>query len=191
MRAAPSAWAVALARSAPTSAITALVARLLERVIMRSTAVIMLIFMAAFFLNFVISATGLTRELTDLITRLELSPLETMIAIVIFYLVLGCFMETMAMMITTIPIIEPIIRAMGYDSVWFGIIVILLVETAMITPPVGVNLYIVQGVRGDGRLNEVILGALPFVGALIAMIGVLIAWPELALWLPNLWRQSL
>lgn len=158
---------------------------------MRSTAMIMLIFMAAFFLNFVISATGLTRELTDLITRLDLSPLETMIAIVIFYLVLGCFMETMAMMITTIPIIEPIIRAMGYDSVWFGIIVILLVETAMITPPVGVNLYIVQGVRGDGRLNEVILGALPFVGALIAMIGVLIAWPELALWLPNLWRQSL
>ncbi|HSE77087.1 MAG TPA: TRAP transporter large permease [Alphaproteobacteria bacterium] len=158
---------------------------------MRSTAMIMLIFMAAFFLNFVISATGLTRELTDLITRLDLSPLETMIAIVIFYIVLGCFMETMAMMITTIPIIEPIIQAMGYDSVWFGIIVILLVETAMITPPVGVNLYIVQGVRGDGRLNEVILGALPFVGALIAMIGVLIAWPELALWLPNLWKQSL
>jgi tripartite ATP-independent transporter DctM subunit len=158
---------------------------------MRSTAMIMLIFMAAFFLNFVISATGLTRELTDLITRLDLSPLETMIAIVIFYIVLGCFMETMAMMITTIPIIEPIIRTMGYDSVWFGIIVILLVETAMITPPVGVNLYIVQGVRGDGRLNEVILGALPFVGALVAMIGVLIAWPELALWLPNLWKQSL
>ena len=158
---------------------------------MRSTAMIMLIFMAAFFLNFVISATGLTRELTDLITRLDLSPLETMIAIVIFYLVLGCFMETMAMMITTIPIIEPIIRAMGYDSVWFGIIVILLVETAMITPPVGINLYIVQGIRGDGRLNEVILGALPFVGALIAMIGVLIAWPDLALWLPNLWKRSL
>ncbi len=158
---------------------------------MRSTAMIMLIFMAAFFLNFVISATGLTRELTDLITRLDLSPLETMIAIVIFYLVLGCFMETMAMMITTIPIIEPIIRAMGYDSVWFGIIIILLVETAMITPPVGINLYIVQGIRGDGRLNDVILGALPFVGALIAMIGVLIAWPELALWLPNLWKQSL
>ena len=157
---------------------------------MRSTAMIMLIFVGAFFLNFVISAIGLSRELTSMITGLQLTPVQTMIAIVIFYLILGCFMETMAMMITTIPIIEPIVRAMGYDPVWFGIIIIILVEAAMITPPVGVNLYIVQGIRREGSLNEVILGVTPFVVTMIVMIAILIAWPDLALFLPNLWKQA-
>jgi tripartite ATP-independent transporter DctM subunit len=158
---------------------------------MRSTAMIMLIFVGAFFLNFVLSAVGLSREITNLITGLKMSPLETMIAIVIFYVILGCFMETMAMMITTVPIVVPIITAMGYDPVWFGIIIIILVEVAMITPPVGVNLYIVQGVRREGSLNEVIMGALPFVITMLVMIGILIAFPGMAMWLPNLWKASL
>ena len=158
---------------------------------MRSTAMIMLIFVGAFFLNFVLSAVGLSREITNLITGLKLSPLETMIAIVIFYVILGCFMETMAMMITTVPIVVPIITAMGYDPVWFGIIIIILVEVAMITPPVGVNLYIVQGVRREGSLNEVIIGALPFVITMLVMIGILIAFPNMAMWLPNMWKASL
>lgn len=158
---------------------------------MRSTAMIMLIFVGAFFLNFVLSAVGLSREITNLITGLKLSPLETMIAIVIFYIILGCFMETMAMMITTVPIVVPIITQMGYDPVWFGIIIIILVEIAMITPPVGVNLYIVQGVRREGSLNQVIIGALPFVATMLVMIGILIAFPDLAMWLPNLWKASL
>lgn len=93
------------------------------------------------------------------------------------------------MMITTIPIIEPIVRAMGYDPVWFGIIVIILVEAAMITPPVGVNLYIVHGIRREGSLNQVIVGATPFVLAMIALIAILIAYPDLALWLPGLWKE--
>ena len=158
---------------------------------MRSTAMIMLIFVGAFFLNFVLSAVGLSREITNLITGLKLSPLETMIAIVIFYIILGCFMETMAMMITTVPIVVPIITQMGYDPVWFGIIIIILVEIAMITPPVGVNLYIVQGVRREGSLNQVIIGALPFVATMLVMIGILIAFPDLAMWLPTLWKASL
>jgi len=158
---------------------------------MRSTAMIMLIFVGAFFLNFVLSAVGLSREITNLITGLKLSPLETMVAIVIFYVILGCFMETMAMMITTVPIVVPIITQMGYDPVWFGIIIIILVEIAMITPPVGVNLYIVQGVRREGSLNQVIIGALPFVVTMLVMIGILIAFPDLAMWLPNLWKASL
>ena len=158
---------------------------------MRSTAMIMLIFVGAFFLNFVLSAVGLSREITNLITGLKLSPLETMIAIDIFYVILGCFMETMAMMITTVPIVVPIITAMGYDPVWFGIIIIILVEVAMITPPVGVNLYIVQGVRREGSLNEVIIGALPFVITMLVMIGILIAFPNMAMWLPNMWKASL
>ncbi len=76
-----------------------------------------------------------------------------------------------------------------YDPIWFGIIVILMVETAMITPPVGVNLYIVQGVRREGALQDIMLGALPFVIALLATVGLIIAFPGLALWLPELWRS--
>jgi TRAP-type C4-dicarboxylate transport system permease large subunit len=109
--------------------------------------------------------------------------------VVAFYLVLGCFMETMAMMITTVPIIAPVVTSMGYDPIWFGVIVILLVETAMITPPVGVNLYIVHGIRREGALQDIMLGAAPFVLALLAMVGILIAFPDLALWLPELWEQ--
>jgi C4-dicarboxylate transporter DctM subunit len=156
---------------------------------MRTTAMILLIFVAAFYLNFVISAVGLTQEINGLILDLGLSPLQTLLAVVAFYVVLGCFMETMAMMITTVPIIAPVIVSMGYDPIWFGIIVILLVETAMITPPVGVNLYIVHGIRREGALQDVMLGAAPFVLALLAMVGILIAFPDLALWLPELWEQ--
>ena len=180
-----------LALAAINSRLNMKVLRLAFEGTMRSTAMIMLIFVGAFFLNFVLSAIGLSREITNLITALKLSPLETMIAIVIFYLVLGCFMETMAMMITTVPIIVPIIIAMGYDPVWFGIIIIILVEIAMITPPVGVNLYIVQGIRREGSLNQVIIGALPFVITMLVMIAVLIAFPDLAMWLPNMWKASL
>jgi tripartite ATP-independent transporter DctM subunit len=154
---------------------------------MRTTALVLLIFTAAFFLNFVISAIGLTNQINNFILRLGWTPLQTMIAVIVFYLILGCFMETMAMMITTIPIIAPVIFKLGYDPVWFGIIIIILVETAMITPPVGVNLFIVQGVRGQGALNDVIVGAAPFVITMIAMMALLIAFPDIALWLPRQW----
>jgi tripartite ATP-independent transporter DctM subunit len=152
----------------------------------RTTSMIMLIFVAAFFLNFVIASTGLTRVLNEVIVHLGWTPLQTMIAIIIFYLILGCFMETMAMMITTIPVIAPLVVSMGYDSVWFGIVIVVLVEAAMITPPVGVNLYIVHGIRRDsGSLNEVIAGASPFVLAMCILLGLLIVFPDIALFLPK------
>ena len=89
------------------------------------------------------------------------------------------------MMITTIPIVTPIVVQMGFDPIWFGIVVILLVETALITPPVGVNLYIVHGVRGQGPLHDVMIGAAPFVIALAVVLGLIIAFPEIVLWLPK------
>ena len=151
----------------------------------RTTAMIMLIFVAAFFLNFVIAATGLARTMNDFIVFLGWSPLQTMLAIIVFYLILGCFMETMAMMITTIPVIVPVVVGLGYDPLWFGIVVIILVEAAMITPPIGVNLYIVQSVRRSGSLNDVLIGALPFVVAMVVMISLLLLFPQLALWMPE------
>lgn len=151
---------------------------------MRSTAMIMLIVVAASFLNFIMSATGLTSALTDSIIGLGLSPGWMLVIVVLFYLVLGCFMETLSMMITTIPIVAPIMIGLGYDPIWLGIVIIVLVEAALITPPVGLNLFVVQSLRKTGSMNAVIVGSLPFVAAMFLMIALLAWFPALALWLP-------
>jgi tripartite ATP-independent transporter DctM subunit len=153
---------------------------------MKSTAMIMLIVVGAAFLNFIMSATGLTNALTNTITGLDVSPGMMLLILVVFYLVLGCFMETLSMMITTIPIVAPIMIALGFDPVWLGIIIIILVEAALITPPVGLNLFVVQSLRKSGSMNAVMIGSLPFVVMLLAMVGLLAWLPEIALWLPNL-----
>ncbi|WP_428248681.1 TRAP transporter large permease [Ferrovibrio sp.] len=152
---------------------------------MRTTAMVMLIIVAAYFLNFVISAIGLTTMLTDFISGLGLSKFSMLIAVVIFYLILGCFMETLSMMITTIPIIAPVMIGLGFDPIWFGIVIIVLIEMALITPPVGLNLFVVQSLRSHGTLNDVIIGSVPFVLVMILLIVLLAIFPGLALWLPQ------
>lgn len=153
---------------------------------MRSTAMIMLIVVAASFLNFVMAATGVTTALTESISGLGLSPGWMLLVVVIFYVVLGCFMETLSMMIVTIPIVAPIMVGLGYDPIWLGIVIVVLVETALITPPVGMNLFVVQSLRKGGSMNAVILGSLPFVFALFAMVALLAFFPGLAMWLPGI-----
>lgn len=153
---------------------------------MRTTAMIMAILVAAYFLNFVLTSIGLTTAVNRTITALHLSPVQLLLVVVGFYFVLGMFMETLSMMVATVPIIAPIMVNAGFDPVWFGIIVVMLMETAMITPPVGINLYVVQGLRRRGNVNDVIIGSLPFVVALVVMIAILSVWPDLALWLPRL-----
>ena len=152
---------------------------------MRTNAMIMAILIAAYFLNFVISSIGLTGQVNRLVTGLGLTSTELLLAVIVFYLVLGCFMETLSMMVATVPIIAPIMFKAGYDPIWFGILIVILMETAMITPPVGINLYVVQGLRKRGRIDDVIIGAAPFVVAMLVMIAILSYWPSLALWLPR------
>jgi tripartite ATP-independent transporter DctM subunit len=152
---------------------------------MKSTAMIMLIVIGAAFLNFIMSATGLTNALTNTITGLNVSPAVMLLIVVVFYLILGCFMETLSLMITTIPIVAPIMIALGFDPVWLGIVIIILVEAALITPPVGLNLFVVQSLRTTGSMNDVMKGSLPFVLMLMLMILLLALWPGLALWLPH------
>ena len=152
---------------------------------MRTTATIMLIILAATFLNFVLAAIGLTQQLTAFIESLGLGPTGTMLAIIVFYVILGCFMETLSMLITTTPLIAPIVVALGYDPVWFGIILVVLMETALITPPVGLNLYVVQGIRQRGPMNDVIVGSMPFVLMMFVLIALLMIFPDIAMWLPR------
>mgnify|MGYP001438181831 FL=1 len=153
---------------------------------MKSTAMIMLIVIGAAFMNFIMSGIGLTNTLTSAITNLGVSPLTMLLILVVLYLALGCFMETLSMMITTIPIVAPVMIALGYDPVWLGIVIIILVEVALITPPVGLNLFVVQSLRPSGSMNDVMLGSVPFVFMLLAMVALLAVFPDLALWLPRL-----
>jgi len=155
---------------------------------MRTTAMVMLIILSAIFLNFVLAAIGLTQLLTAYIEGLGLGPTGTMLAIIVFYLILGCFMETFSMLLTTTPLIAPIVFAMGFDPVWWGIVLTVLLETALITPPIGINLYVVQGVRGRGSMNDVMIGSLPFVITMFVMVALLMAFPQIALFLPGLFH---
>jgi tripartite ATP-independent transporter DctM subunit len=152
----------------------------------RTTCMVMLIVIAAFFLNFVMVSIGLIKAITDLVLGLGWPPLGMVLAIIGFYLVLGCFMETLSMMIATTPVVVPVITALGYSPIWWGIVFVILMEAALITPPVGLNLYVVQAVRRGGPFADLCLGALPFVGMMLLMIALLIAFPNLALWLPGL-----
>lgn len=156
----------------------------LESTIKTSTMILSVVIAAAI-LNFVLSAIGLTRQLTDAITQLGLSPWAMFLAMVLFYLVLGCFMETLSMMITTVPVVVPVMVALGFDPIWLGVVIIVLVEAALITPPVGLNLFVVQSLRPEGRIEEVITGVFPFLLAMLALIGLLALVPDLALWLPR------
>lgn len=153
---------------------------------MRTTAMIMLIILAALFLNFVLTTIGMTQQLTQFISSLGLTPFQFMLAIIVFYTLLGCFMETMSLMITTTPLITPIVVAMGYDPVWFGILLMVLLESSLITPPIGMNLFVVHSVRKKGRLSDVFIGAAPFAVTLLLMAVLLLLFPGLALWLPKM-----
>jgi len=159
---------------------------------MRTTAMVMLIVTSAFFLNFVMVSIGLTGKITDFMKGLDFSPIAVIFIIIIVYLVLGCFMETLSLMIATTPIVAPIVAALGFDLVWFGVLFMILIEAALITPPIGVNLFVVQSVRDRsdlGPMRDVMIGVTPFLFMMLIMIGVLVAFPSLALWLPNMVMQ--
>lgn len=152
---------------------------------LRTTGMIMLILFAAYFLNFIFIALGLTNQIVDFISATGMTPVQTFLLIVLIYIVLGFFIETLSMMVLTIPVIHPIIVQLGFDSIWFGIILIILVNIALITPPVGLNLYVVQGIRQKGSIKDMIVWITPFVLAGIILILLLLKYPMIALYLPG------
>lgn len=140
---------------------------------------------AQVFGNF-INVAGFTAELNAFVTGLELPAWAMMLVIVAMYLILGCVLESMSMLLLTIPITFPLILHLGYDPVWFGIVVVTLVEVALITPPVGMNIYVLQGVLPKVPLRKMFAGVTYFVIADAIRILLLILIPALALWLPGL-----
>ena len=158
-----------------------------ERTI-KTTCMVMLIVLTAILLNFAMVAIGVSGQIQSLVTGLDISPTMVMAIIICVYLVLGCFMETLSLMIATTPIVVPIVTSLGYDPIWFGVLFMVLIEAALITPPIGVNLFVVQSVRGKGPFSDVTIGAIPFLVMMILLMVLLIAVPGLALWLPDFVR---
>jgi C4-dicarboxylate transporter DctM subunit len=150
------------------------------------TAMSMLILAVAFYLNFVMGLLGVTPALGAFATSIGASPLELIIALTVFYLLLGIFFETLPMLVGTVPVVFPVIVAAGIDPVWFGVFIVLMCEISLISPPVGMTLYVIQAVRREGTIAEVFQGTVPFFMAMVVMTALLIAFPEMALWLPRI-----
>ena len=151
---------------------------------METTAMIMLILIAAFFLNWVMNVTGMTRFITEAINAANIGPYHLLFFLVALYLVLGCVMESMSIMVMTLPITVPVVVAAGFDPVWFGVVFVILIECALITPPVGMNLFVIQSLRTEGNVMDVVRGSVPFVAMMLLVLMLLVLVPQIALFLP-------
>lgn len=157
-----------------------------------TTSMIMLIRSAAFIINFILAHLGAPATLARAVTNAGLNQLQMVLVLIGFYLLLGTFMDGFSMMVITIPILVPLLNDLNINKVWFGILVVMLTEAALISPPEGLNLYVLHGMRrralgegSKGTMIDVWLGVLPFLGAIAVTMALVVAFPEIALWLPN------
>lgn len=153
----------------------------------KTSGMVMIVLVCALLLNVTISMTGAAQAMTQWIASFDLSQIALLFVLLAFYMVLGTFMDAMSMLVLTVPIVIPIVIAAGIDPVWFGIFIVIMCEVALITPPVGMNLFVVQGVRIDGGpYSDVIKGAVPYVVIMMVFAIVLMFFPGIVLWLPNM-----
>lgn len=176
-----SAFVLVLARRRLTG--SALLAMLVETVKMTSM-LFFILFGALLFSNFV-NLAGLPGDLQRLITVAGAEPVTVLLMIVALYLLLGAVLESLSMMLLTVPVFYPIVAGLGVDLVWFGIFVVVAIEISLITPPVGLNVFVLKSVVPDIRTGTIFRGVLPFVAVDIVRLLILIALPGLALWLPS------
>jgi len=151
----------------------------------RTTSMIALILFGAYVLNYILSSLGVPQMLAKFLTGLPLPGWAIMLVIIGFYLALGTFMEGLSMVICTVPLLFPVVTALGYDPIWFGVVITMLVEIAMISPPDGTVLYVLQGMRRQpGPITDVFSGVMPFMFVYMLAIVILMVFPSIALWLP-------
>ena len=152
----------------------------------RISGMILLIIAAAFVLNLTIALTGVAEQMTKWVVSLGLTATTMIFALIVFYLILGMFMDVLSMQVATIPLTYPIVVALGVDPIWFGIFIVLMCELGLITPPVGMNLFVVHGIRPDkGGIEDAIWGALPYAIIMIVFTIFLLYVPQVVLWLPT------
>jgi C4-dicarboxylate transporter, DctM subunit len=152
----------------------------------KTTGMVLLVLVCALLLNVTLAMTGGTQAITRWVTALGLDQFQLLLLLIVFYVILGMFMDAMSMLVLTVPIAVPMVTVLGVDPIWFGIFVVVMCEIALITPPMGMNLFVVQGVRRTGgSFGDVIWGTFPFVIIMIAFAIMLIVWPDIALFLPR------
>jgi tripartite ATP-independent transporter DctM subunit len=151
----------------------------------KTTAQIFTILIGAILFNNFLILASMPTLVSGWIAALPLGKTAILLVIIGMYFILGCLLDSLAMILLTIPIVFPIISALGYDPVWFGIIIVMVVELGLITPPIGMNVFVIKGIARDVPLYTIFRGVTPFIVAQIILILILIAFPEIALWLPS------
>ncbi len=156
---------------------------------MRTSAVMLLVLVGAVLYNNFLDLSGFTRLLQEAVTAFGVHPLAVMAVIVAIYFVLGCVLESLSMVLLTVPVFFPIVTGLGYDPVWFGVIVVVATEISLITPPVGFNVFMLHSMLPEIRVGVMFRGLVPFIAADVLRLALLIAVPVITLWLPGLMER--
>jgi C4-dicarboxylate transporter DctM subunit len=154
----------------------------------KTTCMVTLIIIGAQILSTALTYSGVSRAVSEWILGLGLSKWEFFLVLVVLYLVLGCFVDGISMIYMTLPVLLPVVKAFGFDLIWFGVVLTVLIELGQITPPVGLNLFTIHAISGGARFSDVAIGSFPYVILMLIGITLLAIWPEIALWLPTTMR---
>ena len=146
--------------------------------------IMMLIACASVFGKFM-AVTTIPANLSIWVSGLQIPDIGIMGLICVFFFIGGCFIDAMALIMLTIPIIYPVILQMNYDPVWFGVVIVLISQIAVVTPPVGINVYVIKGIAQDVPIEDIFRGTFPFLVAMVVLLGGVLLFPELVLWLPG------
>jgi C4-dicarboxylate transporter DctM subunit len=152
---------------------------------LRTTGMIFTMVIGAMLFNYVLSLSGLTTALAEFVTSLPVPPVGIIIAIGLLYSVMGALMDAWAMMLIVVPALLPTVMALGFDPIWFGVITVIMMELGMISPPIAFNVFVMAGMVKEVPMTEIFAGVWPFVLAMVVLIGLIIAFPEIALYLPR------
>ena len=151
----------------------------------RTTAAVFTVLIGAILFGYFLTITQTPQKVTEFLTGLGLGRYGVLALIMVMYLVLGCLMDALAMIILTVPIVFPVIKQLGFDPIWFGVIIVMTVELGLIHPPVGMNIFVIKSVIEDAKISTIFYGVLPFIITDIVRLILLIAFPMIALWLPS------
>ena len=146
---------------------------------------IFMILIGAMALNFFLGITRMPMALANFVGSLQISPIFVVVIIMFIYLLLGCIMDPMSMILLTVPIFFPLLMKLGLDPIWFGILAVRAVEMGLITPPIGMNVFVIKGVARDTSMYDIFSGITPFLAADIVCVTLLIVFPQISLFLPN------
>lgn len=151
-----------------------------------TTATLLFIVMGATMFAYFVIQAGLPSAFIDIVRQYQLEPWQVIVAIIIFFIIGGCFLDSIGMILMTVPVFLPVVVSLGYDPVWFGILQVVLIEIGLLTPPVGMNCFVLRAQAPDIPVATIFRGVLPFIGANMALVALLILYPDLALYLPRL-----